>query len=162
MILRTVLIGVALIVVAFVAGGLVFPSEVLNLGKVGQENLVLAPNQSTYLQINLNQSGMVVFVFSSLSRLNFYFANATGFVVLQSYIGNNSMALVSSAPAYYGNGILEAVINSSRGSFPYYQQGAVPVYPADNTSILGAGSYYAIIENPSGGFANVSTLTDDS
>lgn len=158
-----VLIGIFIVIVAFVVGSVVGYEALFKLGNFGAQNFIIAPMQTIYMQINVtNTSSLVIVTYRASANLNFYFANESGFQQLHHYL-NGSTNLTNEAGKLYGSGVLLSYINSPIGSFPYYaqsQSSPPPAFYVKNITTLIQGNYYLLFANPSGSVANVTVVSD--
>ncbi|MDE1870534.1 MAG: hypothetical protein KGH71_06205, partial [Candidatus Micrarchaeota archaeon] len=147
-------------------GTIVLPSALLGVAHFTNQSLSILPAQNTYVQLFLNQTGFIVVGYQSGARLNFYFANASGFNILKGYM-NSTITLSQWATRLQGNGVLESIPNSTVGIYPYSQfaqPNSVPsgAYSMKNVTLLPAGNYYAIFQNLGSSTARVNVTTDVS
>ncbi len=146
-------IGIVLVVlglgVGFVAPGSVIPSL---FPSPASQSVSVAAGSVGNLPIQLNESGLIVLTFNSISKINFYVANATAF----GAIGSAGANATRTALGLEGNGVYEVYENSTSGAFPYagYQNTTAPNYLL-NVSAMPAGTYYAAFYNGGNATAQV-------
>ncbi len=159
---RTVLIGIFIIIAAFVVGGVTASNALMNLQNFGTQSFIIAPARTVYLQLNVTNSSLVIVTYRASAGVDFYFANETGFGLMRPYL-NSSANLTGEASKLYGSGILLAYINSSSGTFPYNAlepSASAPAFHVNNTLTVMAGNYYAMIVNARNSTVNISMVSD--
>ncbi|MDE1869502.1 MAG: hypothetical protein KGH71_00765 [Candidatus Micrarchaeota archaeon] len=163
---RIILIGIIVMVASFVIGAIALPNALMGISNFSNQSISLLPAHNTYLPYFINETGFIVLGYQSSQNLNFYFANASAFLILQNYM-NSTLTLSQWATRLQGNGVLESIPNSKIGIFPYSQfssSNAAPQgsYIVENASILPAGNYYAIFQNTGNSSATVNVTSNVS
>lgn len=163
---KIILIGIIVIVLAFIIGSVALPNALSSISNFGTQSLVILPGQTSYTTYFLNETGFIIAGYQSNAAMNFYFVNQSGFDSLKGYF-NSTLTLSQWARNHQGSGVIESITNSRVGIFPYSQftnQTAVPTgsYISQNASILPAGNYYAILQNADNVTANVNVTSDVS
>ncbi|MGI0141479.1 MAG: hypothetical protein ACREBF_02395 [Candidatus Micrarchaeales archaeon] len=161
---KIIIIGVIVVLAAFIIGSIAIPNALLGVANFANQNIVVLSHQSAFKSLYLNQTGFMVVGFQSLSAVNFYFANSSAFKTLDSY-ANSSLLLSQWATRLFGNGVYEILPNSTVGIFPYSQlTNSTPsgAYITKNVTLLPAGTYYALFYNPRNISATVNVTSDIS
>lgn len=102
-----------------------------------------AGSQLGYVQIFLNQSGLVVLTYNATAGVDFYFVNQTAFNKISSAIAAGRGAS-STAASLEGSGVYAAYSNLSAGTFPFTSS-HVPYL--SNATVLSGGNYYALFNS---------------
>lgn len=163
---RIIIIGIIVIILSFLIGTIALPNALLGIAHFSNQSVSILPAHNSYLPYFINETGFIVVGYQSSTPLNFYFANASAFLILQNYM-NSTLQLSQWATRLQGNGVLESIPNSKVGIFPYSQFSSSNSTPAGsyviaNASLLPAGNYYAIFQNLANSSASVNVTSDVS
>ncbi|MDE1850213.1 MAG: hypothetical protein KGH54_00255 [Candidatus Micrarchaeota archaeon] len=161
---RIVIIGVILILLAFVAGIALTPNTFTSIANTSLMNISVAQGGNSYVPFVVGANGLVSVIYNSNARLDFYFANSTAFKTLGAY-KNSSLTLSQWARNLYGNGVYEIVPNSANGIFPNFAPTNSSLnYSHANQSLFpfAAGTYYALFENLGNQSANIQMISSIS
>ena len=132
-------VGLVLAFVAFQSLGSAVAAPVSNTITLGASPLL------GYVQIFLNQSGMVVLTYNASTGVDFYFVNQTAFNKISS-ASSAGKGVSSTATSLEGSGVYAAYSNLSTGTFPFAASSAHVPYLA-NATVLSSGNYYALFSN---------------
>jgi hypothetical protein len=118
------------------------------------QSIALKPRSTSFIALQLNQTGMVSVSYVASNSIDFIFSDATAF----GSIGNSANSIVSRASSLEGAGIFEINMNITRGIFPYPSYGTQSSYSGYNSNVttLDAGTYYAVFVNE--GYSNATTV----
>jgi hypothetical protein len=132
-------VGLILAFIAFTSLGSVTAAPVSNTLTLG------AGSPLGYVQIFLNQSGMVVLTYNATTGVDFYFVNQTAFNKISSASAAGK-GISSTATSLEGSGVYAAYSNLSVGTFPFAPASLHVPYLA-NATVLSGGNYYALFSN---------------
>ena len=137
-------VGVALIIVSVIIEtitiqGLSLPTT--------NASLSVSPGSFTYVRFVSDTTKPVIITYISTAQVDFYFANSAAFGTLASV---NESSLAAAAVNAEKQGVLQIMLNGTKGVFPYTADYAAagapkPNYYSNNTVVN--GTYYAIFAN---------------